>query len=284
MDDDVALKAMVTIDEAIAGEKGYARAVPGLTALPPVEDMGRYDRVGPADGRPVVLVHGVEVTRRMWLPQVEGLAGEFRLLVPDLPAHGALADFPFSFDATVERLARLIDEEAGGRALVVGLSLGGYSTIELAARYPEKVAGAVLSGCSSIPRGPITWPHRVYAATAPFVSRRLLHGAKALVFRMLWRRCAEPVIDAGFYPYAMPAVVRELNGRDVLTPLQAYPGPILLLNGRWDWMFRRNEREFLATAPHASLTVIPGGDHGCSMGRPAEFNAAVRQFAAALEW
>ena len=43
---------------------------------------------------------------------------------------------------------------ASGRALVVGLSLGGYMAIETAEAYPDKVLGLVLAGCSAEPVGP----------------------------------------------------------------------------------------------------------------------------------
>jgi pimeloyl-ACP methyl ester carboxylesterase len=248
------------------------------------EDRGWYDCAGPTSARPIVLVHGVEVSRRMWLPQLEGLGDAYRVLAPDLPAHGALADLPFTMDGSIERVVELIDREAQGRALLVGLSLGGYITIELAARYPNKVAGAVLSGCSSVPRGPVTWPHRLYAGTLCALPPRSLHWARAAVFRAFWPQCAEAVIKAGFFPRALRPAARELVGRDVLAPLSAYPGPVLLLNGQHDWLFRRSEGEYLSAARNARLVVIPGGDHGCNMGRPQEFNAAVRDFAGALGW
>src|SRR5512145_312238 len=84
----------------------------------------------------------------MWLPQIRGLSDTYRVIAPDLPGHGACAGVPFSFAAAAERIADLIREEAQGRALVAGLSLGGYVAIELAARHPDRVAGLVLSGCS----------------------------------------------------------------------------------------------------------------------------------------
>ena len=53
-----------------------------------------------------------------------------------------------SFTAAVHSLAELIRQEAQGRALVAGLSLGGYVAIEPAYRFPDLAAGLILSGCS----------------------------------------------------------------------------------------------------------------------------------------
>lgn len=52
------------------------------------------DIAGPADARPIVFLHSVQLTRKMWLPQVEALSSEYRLIAPDLPGHGALAGVP----------------------------------------------------------------------------------------------------------------------------------------------------------------------------------------------
>jgi pimeloyl-ACP methyl ester carboxylesterase len=55
-----------------------------------------FDAAGPVNGPAIVLVHGSVVTRKMWLPQLRGLADGYRVLAPDLPGHGALAHVPFT--------------------------------------------------------------------------------------------------------------------------------------------------------------------------------------------
>ena len=72
----------------------------------------------------------------------------------DLPAHGSRASETFTLDSAVESLATTIrDEAADGRAVVVGLSLGGYVGMALAAREPDLVRGLVLSGATAEPVG-----------------------------------------------------------------------------------------------------------------------------------
>jgi pimeloyl-ACP methyl ester carboxylesterase len=95
-----------------------------------------FDAAGSVNAPGLVLVHGSVVTRKMWLPQLRGLADAYRVIAPDLPGHGALAQVPFTFAAAVQSLADLIDQEAQGRALVAGISMGGYIAIELAERHP----------------------------------------------------------------------------------------------------------------------------------------------------
>jgi pimeloyl-ACP methyl ester carboxylesterase len=55
-------------------------------------------------------------------------------------------------DTAIQRLVILIDRETTDRAVVVGLSLGGYVSMGLAFRHPERVAGLVLASCNADPR------------------------------------------------------------------------------------------------------------------------------------
>ena len=66
------------------------------------ENILVYDVVGPRDAFPIVLVHGVSWTRRMWMPQLEALSDEFRVIALDLPGHGALREQPFRLKAAVQ--------------------------------------------------------------------------------------------------------------------------------------------------------------------------------------
>src|SRR4051794_565087 len=101
---------------------------------------------------PVVLVHGLRASRTMWRAQVDSMerAGGVAVAV-DLPGHGRRLDERFTLDEAVETVTRAIDG-LGGRALVVGLSLGGYVAITHAARRPDQVVGLVATSCCTQPR------------------------------------------------------------------------------------------------------------------------------------
>ncbi|MEV8631173.1 alpha/beta hydrolase [Streptosporangium sp. NPDC051023] len=132
---------------------------------------------------PVVLVHGIRVSSTMWDPVVSRLGRPAATV--DLPGHGTLRGEPFSMDGATSAVAAAIDS-LGGRALVVGLSLGGYVGIAAAERFPGKVAGLVAMGCTA--RGePATQVYRFFASLAArnpsranrisaYALRRLLPG------------------------------------------------------------------------------------------------------------
>src|SRR6185369_8080426 len=149
--------------------RGGTQAGPRLT----LADASR--RAG-ADDRPtIVFIHGTALTGAAWTPQIAALGDAFHCLAPDLPGHGTAADVPFSVDDAAERVAALIEREAhGGRAVVVGLSLGGYVAMTVAARWPERVTGLALAGSTADPVGLQALGFRALAAALDVIPRPIV--------------------------------------------------------------------------------------------------------------
>ena len=244
----------------------------------PFDMSAAFDVAGPEDAPTLVFLHGTRVTRAMWKPQVAALADRYRVVTVDLPGHGALADMPFQLPRAVA-IARSVIDRTGGRAFVIGQSLGGYVAMQLAADHPGHVAGLVLSNSSAEPRSVARHaPRAVGLYLVDRVGERYLgRGA--------------PVHPDG--PSAGPAP-RATNGwlfnggcRAVVTALRtsflprlaAYPGPVLLVNGADDPLFRSGERAFLAACLNGRLHVIADAGHLVNSEQPEAFNAAIREFA-----
>jgi pimeloyl-ACP methyl ester carboxylesterase len=102
-------------------------------------------------GPPVVLGPSFLWDPSMWAPQIEALAGRYRVIVPDLWGHGTSAALPPG-TATMRDLARqhltLLDRLNVDRCSIIGLSVGGMWGAELALMAPERVAGLVLMDTS----------------------------------------------------------------------------------------------------------------------------------------
>lgn len=58
--------------------------------------------IGPPGTPPIVLLHGAAFTHAMWLPQLDALGVDFRVIAPDLPGHGERAGERFGLDAAVD--------------------------------------------------------------------------------------------------------------------------------------------------------------------------------------
>lgn len=247
-----------------------------------------FDAAGPVNAPAILLVHGSVVTRKMWLPQLRGLADAYRLIAPDLPGHGALAHVPFTFDAAVQALAELIRQEAQGRALVAGISMGGYIAIELAARYPDRVAGLVLSGCSLNFTGALGLYLKIVSGLMQRgwlkQSRRQAEEKTRRMFPGELAEVAEAQLQAGVYPEALGPAFAGMAGKDFTIPLARYPGPGLILNGERDTASRRGEAKFVAAMRQGRAQVVASAGHACNLDQPEAYNRAVRAFGQEIGW
>ena len=95
----------------------------------------------------VLLVHGFPLDRRLWAAQADALANMTRVITPDLRGHGrsqALAG-PYTMEQHADDLAALLDHLKIRRAVVVGLSMGGYVAFAFWRRHPERVQSLILA-------------------------------------------------------------------------------------------------------------------------------------------
>jgi pimeloyl-ACP methyl ester carboxylesterase len=119
-----------------------------------------FDEHGPAHAPTIVFLHGGGGGRWMWQPQVERLA-DYHLLIPDLPGHCDSASIRLtSLTDVADDIASLIRENAhGGKAHVVGLSLGAQVVVALLAQSPQSVNKAVVSSALFKPLS-LAWLYR----------------------------------------------------------------------------------------------------------------------------
>lgn len=236
---------------------------------------------GPAAAPAIVFLHGTRLSRTVWTPQLEALGDEFRAIALDLPGHGDRAAEAFSLSGAVDLVAATIrDQAADGRAVVVGLSLGGYVAITLAATHPELVRGLVIAGASAEPAGVRRLAFRTLAAALARLDGPLLDRFSTWSFRSRYPAAiADPIVAGGFWSANGAVALRALAGERFGPRLPGFGGPILIINGQYDLLFRRSARRFAATAHDVRRVVLAGAVHLSNLDRPGAFTLAVRRFA-----
>jgi pimeloyl-ACP methyl ester carboxylesterase len=246
---------------------------------------GAYDVAGPPGAPTIVFLHGLRVTRRMWAPQMEQLRDKYQVVAVDLPGHGALREIEFSLEGAVEKVAEIIERTAGGRALVVGLSLGGYVAMEFGARYPAKAIGLVIASASVEPSGWYNLPYRWMAWMFENVPEEWTAWVNRTVFETIYRReLSALLVEPGFFMRGGSQALHEVFAQKFRPRLAAYPGPALLLNGAYDLGFRLQEQKFLAATQRGLLEIIPKAIHISNLDQPEAFSNAIRRFAASIGW
>jgi pimeloyl-ACP methyl ester carboxylesterase len=253
-------------------------------------------------GPPIVLVHGLGGMASNWRLVAPELAGERRVIVPELPGHGGSAPLEEAqnIDPYADAVLAVVDAEDAAPAPWVGHSLGALVGLRAALRRPDAVTGLVLAagtGISSATRiGEATvtllgvvQPGRLIGRRARSVSRSEL--GRKLAFG--WWGVADP---AGFDPEMAEAFLlgppqhsdtvsagRALVASDPRSDLDRVRCPCLCLWGARDnWVPLKDGMEY-ARRLHAPLRTIADCGHLLIGERPDAVVRAVRAFVAGLD-
>lgn len=238
---------------------------------------------GPADAPPIVFVHGAMMGRAVWSPQVAALADRYRCVSVDLPGHGTQRGETFSLDGATAGVVAAIDQAAGGRAVLVGLSLGGYVAMTVAGRHPEKVRGLVIAGSTREPVGLSRLGFHLYGWSLRLVPEPAVRAVALAWFRRRYGPVRATAITAGgHFAKGGSQAVRHLVGGRFRDRLRAYGGPILVINGTMDLVFRIGASRFLAGVPGVTNRMIPRAGHLSNVDRPEAFTALIEEFIATL--
>jgi len=236
---------------------------------------------GPADAPAIVFVHGAIVSG-VWGPQVTRLRDRFRCVTVHLPGHGQLAEATFSLDAAVDALRAAVDAAAGGRAIIVGLSLGGYVSMAFAASHPERVRGLVVADASLEPIGLAAIAVHAYGWYMRWLPGRLVREVNVALFRRAYGRALATELATGYDSRAGGRAVRSLPGERFRDRLRAFGGPVLIVNGDRDVVFTAGERRFVAGLSNVTVRRLAGAAHLSNLDQPDAFAEVVATFAAGL--
>lgn len=249
------------------------------------------------DGDALVFLHGGGLDHRMWAPQISAFSSH-RVIAADARGHGE-SSTPTNEYRLVDDVVDLLDGLGIGVAVVVGLSMGAGTAVDLAVEHPDRVRGLVVSGTgTSNPdfrdpwvldimatwqrameeQDPESWiegfarflpgPHRGVDQVDP-----ALLAANDTMVRHTLNTHILPVMAQGRMP-VQPTPVEDINYRR-----SEITAPTLAITGGSDANDHiRLTRDLLEHAAKAREIIVPDTAHYPNLERPDLFNAALEEF------
>ncbi len=229
-------------------------------------------------GPTILLSHGYSSTARMWDGQIAALKDRYQVVVWDMRGHGE-SDYPkdqslYSEALTVGDMKALLDQVGAKKAIIAGLSLGGYMSLAFHASHPERVRALMLFDTG--PGFKKDEARAKWNATAHQRAARLdAEGLAALnssdEVKLTRHR------DATGLAGAARGMLAQDNDR-VIQSLDKVPVPTLVLVGANDTNFLAATDYMAAKIKQAIKVVIADAGHAANLQQPALFNRAVEAF------
>jgi 3-oxoadipate enol-lactonase len=226
-------------------------------------------------GDPVVLLHGAGMDSRLWDAVFHPLARRHTVIRYDARGLGR-SSAPSEPFWDVEDLHAVLDHFGVDRAALVGLSMGGETSLDFALTYPTRISALTLIGTSV---GGHSWPHSA-EVSAYAAARRQRDAARLadlelsiwasmgisapggeLIARIVTENAQRRIVSEGFAVYP---------DQDTVSRLHQITVPTLIVHGDQDHPEIGTIARRLTTAiPNAHLEVVPDADHYLPLRAPA---------------
>ena len=241
-------------------------------------------------GRPLVLLHPFPLDANYWAPQLAAPPPGWRMLAPDLRGFGTqgAGDTPAESIETYARdVAAMLDARRIARAVVAGVSMGGYVALAMLRREPARVSGLVLANTRIDADPPASAAARremlalIAREGAAGVAREMprLFGETTRRERPALVERARAVIADGAAAGLAAAVRAMMTRPDSTAAAAAFRGPALIVSGAEDALTPPALQEAIrAVMPGAAHAVMDRAGHLASLERPEEFNALLLRF------
>jgi pimeloyl-ACP methyl ester carboxylesterase len=235
-------------------------------------------------GVPLLLSHGYSATSHMWAGQVEAFSRDYQLITWDMRGHGK-SDYPedlaeYTEAATVADMAAILDAVGAKKAIIGGLSLGGYMSLAFHLAHADRCLALLIIDTGpgyKKDEGRAGWNATAIRRAENFEKNGLppptAGGAET---RGAPHRNAIGLAKAarGMLTQHTPAVINSLPDIHV---------PSVVVVGDKDEPFLAASDYMAAKIPGAKKAVIPNAGHAANIDQPQAFNAAILGFLADLK-
>ena len=250
---------------------------------------------GPADGRPLVLLHAFPLNAEMWRPQLVAPPGGWRVLAPDLAGFGGTDDHPqepVSLDDYAVDVLNWLDRLGVQEFAAAGLSMGGYVTLALARLALDRLTALALADTKATAD-----TEEARAGREKMLETLRQHGSEGVADAMLPKLLGETsrrvrpeltgqvrsLILSNAPPGIRRGIIRLRDRPDSTPVLRRLVVPVVILVGEEDAITPMEDaRALQAGITGATLEVIPGAGHLSSLEAPQAFNGALSRLLSTL--
>lgn len=250
-----------------------------------VEDHG--------DGPTLLFIHGFPLDRTLWAHQVAALAG-WRRVAPDLRGFGSTVapEGGRRIATYADDLVALLDRLGVRRAVVVGLSMGGYVAFDLVRRHRDRVAGLILMDTRAEADGSdarmardqliaLARSEGVRAVGERMLPRLVGHSTRQTAPRLV-ERVREMIMRASLTG-VLAALEAMRDREDATTVLGDIDVPTLVVVGEEDELTPPAVARRMADGIRsAGMTLVPGAGHLAPLESPAAVTRACAEFLASI--
>lgn len=254
-----------------------------------------YVDVGVSKATPIVLIHGFPFSHEMWHPQIEALQKRFRVIAYDLRGHGksGVGDGQYTLEFFVDDLLALLDNLKIEKAVLCGLSMGGYIALRTVERNPGRVRGLILadtqakadSNEAKLKRGEAiksVKANGVNAYADGFVKSVFAPQTPANNITAVEK--IRRIIQANSSLGICGALLALTSRTDTTESLPAIKAPTLILVGEHDALTPPSaSQEMHNKIPNSEIHLIPNAAHLSNLENSEEFNKHLLNFLGRLQ-
>lgn len=252
-----------------------------------------YDEMGEGN-IPVIFLHGFPFDKSMWGEQLEFLKSSYRVIAVDIRGFGKSTDeeSDFSIDMFAEDLIAMMDELYIKKAVVCGLSMGGFIALNAHERFPERFEALILCDTQCIADTAGVKENRlntILDIEAEGVNKfnesfiKSVFHPKSLTNKKGLVKNLSKVVYANS-PQIISQGLLALAGRtETCSTLGSIKVPTLIICGREDAVTPLTESEKMHKSIKGSiLQVIEDAGHVSNLEQPQEFNQHLSDFLSTL--
>lgn len=248
-----------------------------------------YDDVG--EGKvPIIFLHGFPFDKSMWKNQVNYLKLAYRLISVDLRSFGksSAGHKKLNIDLFSDDVIQLMDVLEIDKAILCGLSMGGYIALNTISRYPERFAGLILCDTNCIADSKKMKEHRyktIYQIEAEGINdfaEEFIENAFRRDSFVLKREVVKK-IEATILSNTKQVITEGLKAlskrEETCSALSSIKVPTLIICGRNDKITPVQQSEFLHRhIKNSELKIIERAAHLSNLEQPDVFNEHLLDF------